>query len=163
MAIEANGRFKYSDVLNGALLTSRKVLIFFSVIGLLLVAIGILQIYSVTPLRIDGIRAIALGAFLNIFIWGAILFRCYQVWRKSPNLQGPVKFQFDDQGYVIDGAHARGEVKWSALLKWKEDKHAFLLYTHPVMASVVPKGFFSSLSDITALRALLQTKVAAKR
>jgi hypothetical protein len=163
MAIEANGRFTYSDVLHGALLTSRKVLIFFSAFGSLLVAIGILQMYSVTSLRIDGVRAIALGLLLNVFIWGAILFRCYQVWRKSPNLQGPVKFEFDEQGYVINGPHARGEVKWSALLKWKEGKHAFLLFTHPVMASVVPKGFFSSPSDITSLRALLQAKVAAKR
>ncbi|MGH9747755.1 MAG: YcxB family protein [Candidatus Acidiferrales bacterium] len=163
MTIEAQGRFKYSDVLQGALLTSRKVLIIFTALGVFLVAAGALQILFQASLSIDGRRSIAVGAFLVIFMWGAIAFRCYQVWRKSPNLQGPVQFQFDDDGYVINARHSRGEVKWSALLKWKEGKHSFLLFTHPVMASVIPKGFFSNPSDIESIRALLHSKIGAKR
>jgi YcxB-like protein len=75
----------------------------------------------------------------------------------SPNLQGTVPYTFDDLGYVVEAVHARGEFKWSGLVKWKEGKHCFAIDTSPKIASIISKRFFQNPADIDAVRSFLRT------
>ena len=88
--------------------------------------------------------------------------RSLQQVKKSPNLQGIARFDFDELGYVSEAAHARSESKWTGILKWKDGKHSFLVHHSPALAYIIPKRFFGSPSDIAAVGELLRTKVPRK-
>lgn len=42
------------------------------------------------------------------------------------------------------------------LVKWKEGKHCFAIYTSPKIPSIIPKRFFQSPADVEAVRGFLQ-------
>jgi hypothetical protein len=67
-----------------------------------------------------------------------------------------------EEGYDLDATHSQSRVQWSALVKWQEGKRCFLPYPSPRMASIIPKRFFQSPTDIDSIRLILQAKVLRK-
>lgn len=105
---------------------------------------------------------IGLGIFWFIYLPIIYLFRSYNAVKRSPSLQGIVRCQFDENGYTVEALHSQAQVKFEALLKWKEGKRTFLLYPQPRIGTVVPKRFFQNAADVNTLRGLLQTRVAKR-
>jgi hypothetical protein len=141
-------------------LASRKLLVWFPLGALVVVGwalFGGLSNGDEGPARRAGL--IAAGLVWAAFPWAAGAFGSYKTLKRSPNLRGTIRFQFDEEGYRLEGPHASAELKWAARVKWKEAKHTFLLYSNPRIASVIPKRFFQSPADVDAVRSLLQTKV----
>lgn len=162
MAIEANGTFTLGDIWTGSLLYSRKVLIPAAVIGVLLIGFGVILALTPDEGRRDGQTVLIFGIFICLYLWPILFFRSYRTFKKTPNLQGPIHFRFDDQGLSFDGPHASSEMKWGAILKWKESKSTFLVYQNPRIGSIIPKRFFSTPADVDGVRELLRTHVPRK-
>ena len=140
-------------------MASRRMLVFVTLTGLLfLAALLFLGIFTPKFLR-DQWVLIVLSLFWASYLWIFLLYSSYNTLKKSPNLQGTVRYRFDENGYALQALHGQAEVKWGAMVKWKEGKHTILLYSHPRIGSVVPKRFFQGSGDVDAVRGLLQANV----
>ena len=158
MAIEAEGTFNVGDVWRGSLLASRKVMIFITVLGAAVIVFGVGGLVY-EPQGEGSWSLILAGVFVWLFYWANLFYRSYRAVRKTPNLQGPVHFHFDDTGFSFDSLHVRAELKWGASVKWKESKSVFLVYQNPRLGNIIPKRFFSSHADVDAVRELLRAHV----
>lgn len=160
MAIQAEGKFTTMDVWRGSRLHSRKTLAVISVFGFLFLAVvTLVSLFDEKGWR-GQLVWFAWGLFLLGYLWVVLFYRAHRQVKKSPNLQGNVHFEFDDDGLVIQAAHLRSECKWKGVLKWREGKHCFLIYTAPKFANIFPKRFFQNQADVEGVRNLLRTKVA---
>lgn len=152
-------KIHFTDVFLGICLFSRRALIIFTVLGVLTLVFAA----SLARSNSEGLRGewvlISVGIFWLVYLWIVILFRSNKTIKQTPNLQGVVRYIFDDTGYLIEATHSRAEVKWSAMVKWKEGKHTFLFYANPKIASIVPKRFFQNGVDVDAVHKLLQANV----
>ena len=162
MLIRAEGKFSTKDVWRGSVRHGWKPIAFATAFGVLVLAVA--AFFSVSSE--DGWRGqlvfFGLGLFLTVYIWVFLLYRAYRQVKLSPNLQGTVRFQFDDAGFVAEASHTRVENKWTGIVKWKEGKHCFLVYTNPSMANIIPKRFFQSPPDVDAVRELFRTHITRK-
>ena len=102
---------------------------------------------------------LALGVFWIVYLWPFMAYRTRVTLKKTPNLQGDVRFEFDENGFAVNGVHARAEIKWAALSKWIETKKSFLLYQNPKIGSLVPKRFFRNPGDVETVRGFLRSAV----
>jgi hypothetical protein len=162
MSIQAQGKFAFADVWHGTLTAQRRTILILCVLGLLTTGLGIWL-----GLRRDeswhGETAyLALGVFWLVYLWPFMAYRSYATLKKSPNLQGVVRFQFDESGYLVEAVNARAQVKWAALANWREAKNCFLLYQNPRTGSIVPKRFFQGPADVDTVRGFLRTHVGQK-
>ena len=117
MSIRAEGKFTITDVWRGARLVARKHFAVAYILAVVMWSIAVLL--SVT-------RAASLQGQVVFYVFPLLLVGYYWVTmflqarlqaKGNPNLQGSVAYTFDDLGYVVEGVHARGEVKWSGLVK----------------------------------------------
>ena len=162
MSIRAEGQLTFSDLWSGSLFHSRRTVILFSALGvamLLLAAFVAFHGLNRPGARRDELTMIAVGIFWIAYGPLGILYRSNLNLRKNPALQGPGRYVFGQDGYVREGPHSRAEIKWSALVRWKESKNSFLLYPNPRAFITVPKRFFQNSGDVDALRSLLQANV----
>jgi hypothetical protein len=156
MPIHVEGKFTVADIVRGSWPVARKGVLF-------LTALGVLLLVEAVFLNLkEGSRSswylFALGIFLIVYMWPVIFYRSWRQIRKTPNLQGIVQYEFGEDGYRVNASHSTADVKWSAIAKWKEGKHAFIIYANSNFGSLIPKRFFQSSADVDALRGLLQTK-----
>ena len=156
VSIPAEGEFTVADAWRGARLVARKHFAIAYSLAVVMWSIAVL-------LTVTGVASLqVLFAFyvfpvlLVGYYWVTMFLQARLQAKGSPNLQGTVSYTFDDVGYVVEGVHARGEIKWSGLVKWKEGKHCFAIYTSPKIANVIPKRFFRSPADVEAMRGFLQ-------
>jgi hypothetical protein len=162
MSVVAEGKFAFADVWDGTLRACRKTLIN-------LTGLGVLTIISAVFMglrRHEGWAGekllIGVGIFWIVYLWPFMMYRTNATLKRTPNLQGPVRFEFSETGYALDTVHARAEVKWGALTKWIETGKSFLLYQNPKIGSVVPKRFFQSAADVETVRGYLRANVKKK-
>jgi hypothetical protein len=162
MGIQAEGKFTFADVWHGTVRACRKTLIILSVLGIVTIGLGIWlglredESWHGEPLFLW------LGVFWFVFLWPIMAYRSRATLKRSPSLQGVVRFQFDESGYQVEAPHVRAEVKWAALVNWIESKNCFLLYQNPKIGSIVPKRFFQSAADVETVRNLMGANVARK-
>ena len=159
MAIHAEGKFTVMDVVRGSWPATRKSILVLTIIGLILILESVF-------LGLRGERGpwnnwylFLLGIFLVVYWWPFIFYRARKQIKKSPNLQGTLQYDFDEDGYRMTASHSNSDVKWGAIAKWKEGKHAFIIWANVNFGSLIPKRFFQSAADVDAVRTLLQTKV----
>jgi len=163
MTIEANGKFTFLDLWRGNMFFYRGNLFFFSILGCLSLGLGVfLSIVGDGGMR-GQLPTIFVGLFVALYLWGAILYRSYRNWKVTPGLKGLVQYRFDDGGIAIEGPYFRGEVKWPGIVKWREGKHTFLIYSNPKIANIVPKRFFRNPLEVDAVRRLLRDNVGGKK
>ena len=145
-----------ADVWRGARLVARKHFAIAYILTVVMWSIAVL-------LTVTGAASLQVRVVFYVFplllvgyYWVTMFLQARLQAKGSPNLQGTVSYTFDNLGYVVEGVHARGEVKWSGLVKWKEGKHCFAIYTSPKIAHIIPKRFFRSPADVEAVRGFLQ-------
>lgn len=104
MAIQAQGQFKFVDIWRGTRLASRKLFVCFPLGALVVVGwalFGGLSNGDEGPARRAGL--IAAGLVWAAFPWAAGAYGSYKTSKRSPNLQGTIRFQFDEEGYRLRG------------------------------------------------------------
>jgi len=77
--------------------------------------------------------------------------------------KGELKYTFNEDVIEYDAPDSSGNLKWSALKKFKESKEFFYLYTTSVSAIIIPKRAFNSESDLNAFKRLVVSKKLLKR
>lgn len=155
MSIAAEGKFAFADVWDGTLRACRRTLWILSILGIVTIALAIFLSIEKGEGWFGEPLFLGLGVFWIAYLWPFMAYRTRATLKKTPGLQGNVRFQFDESGYALETMQARAEVKWAALSKWSETKKSFLLYQNPRIGSVVPKRFFQSPGDVDAARNLL--------
>lgn len=78
---------------------------------------------------------------------------------KNPNLQGGSAYGLSHTGVSVRGPHGDSDLKWSAFVRAKELKWAFLLYPQKNLAHIIPKRDFASEADILQCRELLRQNI----
>jgi hypothetical protein len=162
VSIRAEGKFTTMDVFWGSWPHVRKSILFILICSLFTLSIAVFLSFNDE----EGWRGqwivFAIGLLLPTYFILAILYRAKRQVKRSPNLQGTVQYNFDDDGFVMQTLHSKSEIKWTGITKWKEGKHSFIIYSNVNLGNIVPKRFFQSPSDVDAVRVFLQTKVPRK-
>ena len=83
--------------------------------------------------------------------------------RKNPNLHGDSVYTLSPAGVRIRGPHGEAELRWSAFVRAKELKWAFLLYPQKNVAHVIPKRGFQSNEDVLQCRELLRQNITKSK
>jgi YcxB-like protein len=156
MSIRAEGKFTIADVWRGGRVVARKHFAIASILAIVMWAIAVLLSVTGAASLQEQVAFYIFPLLLVGYYWVPTFLQARRQAKGSPNLQGTVSYTFDDLGYVAEAAHARVEVKWSGLVKWKEGKHCFAIYTSPKIASIIPKRFFQSPADVNAVRGFLR-------
>jgi len=159
MPIQAEGKFAVVDVFRGSRLLARKSIVLLTILGLLLLAESVVLMLLEKGGWRERWYLFALGIFLIVYMWPYIYYRARRQIKRTPNLQSIVRYEFDEDGYVMTAAHSTADVKWTAVAKWKEGKHSFVMFANANIGSLIPKHFFQNSSDVDAFRGLLQAKV----
>jgi ABC-type proline/glycine betaine transport system permease subunit len=79
---------------------------------------------------------------------------------KNPNLYGNTSYTLSPAGVSVRGPHGEAELRWSAFVKARELKWAFLLYPQKNIAHVIPKRGFQSQADVLECRDLLRQNIS---
>jgi hypothetical protein len=162
MPIRAEGKFTVADAFDASWRRGWKGILWVTIVGLVhLVEAAVL---SATQEEGWGRQwyLFAIGIVLIVYMWPFLYYRARRQIKRTPNLQGVIRYDFGEDGYRMTAMHSAGEVKWSAIAKWKEVKNSFVIYANANIGSIVPKRFFQSPADVDAVRALLQAKVKKK-
>lgn len=160
--VEAQGQFTSSDVQQGVLVLSRWYLLTFGLVGLAICGLGALAGFGAEGGLTEQLPSILAGIFVAVFPWLLVMYRGYRTFKTSPVMRGPVRYTFDDFGISIQAESARSDLKWPAILKWKEGKHAFVIYLNSRVGNIVPKRFFSSTAGVDLVRQMLRTNIGRK-
>ena len=113
MSIPAEGKFTIADVWRGARLVARK---HFAIAYILAVAMWSIAVLLTVTGGVSLQERIVFYVFPLLLVgyyWVTMFLQARLQAKGSPNLQGAVSYTFNDLGYVVEGVHARGEVKWS--------------------------------------------------
>jgi len=79
--------------------------------------------------------------------------------RNTPSAQGEHRYSFSEDRIDFTGQHSQGTLRWTALTRSWETRRSFLLYVDHSRGVVLPKRFFTSESDVEALRQLLRRRL----
>jgi hypothetical protein len=163
MATTAQGEFSTQDLRRGILFVAQRVWVTLLVVLLLVIGADLLVNSHRGQDWTDQLPMLLAPILLVAFMSINLFSRSRQMKRKSPALQGLIKYEFDDVGMRIAGPHTSAEMRWPSFVKWRENKTTFLVYSSPRLAQIVPKRFFSSPEDVTAVQNLLRTHVTSKK
>jgi hypothetical protein len=165
MPIRAEGKFTVADIFRSSWRRAWKSILFLTIIGLGLLVEGAFLSLAESE---EGWRGqwylFALGIFLIVYLWPFIYYRAWRQVRRTPNLQGIVRYEFGEDGYLMTATHSNStaDIKWISIAKWKEGKYSFVIFANANFGNLIPKRFFQSAADVDAVRGLLQTKVKKK-
>jgi len=163
MPITAEGEFSSKDLRKGILFAAKRVWI--TLLAIVFLALGALFFVNVRQgvSWTDELPLLIMPVLLAAFMGSIVFFRSHQMKRKSPALHGLIKYEFDEVGMRVVGPQSQSEMRWPGILKWRENKTTFLLYSNPRFANIVPKRFFSRAEDVAAVQNLLRTHVSTKK
>jgi hypothetical protein len=90
-------------------------------------------------------------------------FSAAQYLQKNPNVAAIQRYTFSSNGVDISAARFSGHVSWIAILRARETKTQFQLYSQTVLAYIIPKRYLTDSQQAT-LRDFIGTYVqTAKR
>ena len=155
MPIRAEGQYTVVDIVHRRWGESRRALILYLIAGLLALAGGVFLTMRYKGGWRDALALFAACIYLSSF-FVLTFYRAVRQIKRTPNLQGTVNFEFGEDGYRMIAPHSTADIKWSALVRWKEGERSFVIYPG---GGFIPKRFFQSRADVDAFRELLQAKV----
>ncbi len=163
MAVTAQGEFTFKDLRRGILFSVTRT--WLTLLVVMAVSFGALAFmgYRREGQWSDNLPFVLAILFVLAFMVFYLFFLTYRTKRRNPNIQGLVLYEFDDIGFRTTGPHSRGEMRWSGIPKWRENKTTFLIYHSPRLSNIIPKRFFSSEQDVAAVQELLRTHVSKKK
>jgi YcxB-like protein len=136
---------------------TRKQLILLTVVGLVLLLIGIFGPSSLKGMGYGGFFGGILGYLIMIHIitpWNA-----KRNYKKYKSIQEPLKISLIEGGFTITAANGHSNVKWENLLKWREDISYILVFFAPKMFYLVPKRIADSGFDMECFTQALRDKL----
>lgn len=81
--------------------------------------------------------------------------RVQRTYRQRKDFQREFTYTITDQGITTTTPDAHQEKPWADVLKWKEGRQNFLLYSSDNLFQLFPKRLFASPTQIDAFRDLL--------
>jgi hypothetical protein len=103
-------------------------------------------------------------AILASALVGLLLYRGRSRWALTATEQlrgGAVEYRLDQQSIATRSPGTEARVDWSNVHRFVEAPSAFLVYTSPAYAVIMPKRAFAE-SDVQALRNLLAQRIAPR-
>jgi hypothetical protein len=131
----------------------------------------VLVVYGLTEILRNGLfpegqgvspylSGLCVGLFLLACAWIVPILQSRKMKANTPNLQGVLRYEFDDEGVRIIGPHGESAHRWPAIIRCRENRNVFLLYQTPRIANIIPKRFFANEQDVVAARELLRTHIS---
>jgi len=158
MPIEAQGTLDFGDLLRATrrmYRNHRVSMAFMTGIGMLSLLLGVIDL--IEERTSPGAPFLVAGILLSTRYWTNSYWFAWRQWNKNPNLRQPIQISMDENGCTFHTGNKHSEVRWSAFLKWEEERDLLLLYTNPVIAQIVPKRFFGAASQ--AARQLISRQI----
>ena len=116
---------------------TKKQLIWLSLLGLLLLLFALFGKNSLRFIGIFGVSFGIIGYFLTLYVISPLMAKRH--YRRYKLLHQPLSFKLIDSGYIVKNDSGEITVKWSDLLRWKENNEFILLYFAPKLFHMVPK------------------------
>jgi hypothetical protein len=116
---------------------TKKQLIWLSLLGLLLLLFALFGENSLRFMGIFGISFGIIGYFLTLYVISPLIAKRH--YRRYKLLHQPLRFTVTDSGYMVKNDSGEITVKWSDLLRWRENNEFILLYFAPKLFHMVPK------------------------
>jgi hypothetical protein len=148
------------DFVNSAKLSSyasRKQFFWLSFVGLLLLLLAVFGGHKFRYIFLFGVVGGIVGYFFTVFV--ICPFQARRHYRKYKRIHKPASFTLQKDGYRIWNDGGESVVKWSELLKWRENKDYILLYVAPKLYHILPKRLADSGVDFTDIVDKLESKV----
>ena len=117
---------------------------------------GILFLY-----RTDSIATICTAIVTWSLLLGFLLYRGRARFARTATEQlrgGAVEYRLDEQSFATRAPGTEARIDWSNVHRFVEAPSAFLVYTSPVYAVIMPKRAFAE-SDVPAIRNLLAQRI----
>jgi hypothetical protein len=143
----------------------RKILYIWVFVALLWLALSMLLMFRPTPERDWAVimqNASPLKWVLGLpilFVFVLPLLSARRVLGDERVKRG-VSYQFSDAGIHVETSVSKTDLSWAAIRRVREFRSAFLVFTNPNIASMVPKRCFESAQGVADLRELLRANVA---
>ena len=116
--------------------------------------------HATTPVSTATLAWVAGGImYLIAFFLIYLPWRARRLFGQYKALHTPFQFIFTDEGMNAESANGRSTQPWDHILKWRENRHLFLLYPNDAMFHMIPKRCIADEEKVAALRALLDTHV----
>jgi hypothetical protein len=77
----------------------------------------------------------------------------------SAAVKGGIRYQFSNLGIRTETSLSTTELRWNAVLKVRETRSMFLVFTGQNFAFILPKSYIESSQDISTLRELFRAEV----
>lgn len=95
---------------------------------------------------------IGVGVVQALTLWLYLPYRARRTYRQQKNLQRSHQFSWDDQAIFFHSEDYEGKIRWSDLLKAREDHSMLLLYQSDALFHLFPKRSFSSPEQFNEFR-----------
>jgi hypothetical protein len=132
------------------------------IFGLGIILYGLcLCIFVLVGLRaiILGILFLLIGILIIVFGFPPSKFFLKHQWKKIPELNDIVSFDFNLDEITWKNTHSQGTTNWSLYKKYIESKTLFLLYQQTNLFVIIPKRAFVDEAQLNQFREILQEKV----
>ncbi len=125
----------------------------FPLSGLLLLTLWIVLHHPIAP--VDILALILAFSFTPL----SSALSLYLMRRRSPLLQGPFLYVFDDEGMHLTGATFKLNIAWSSFIRVEESAGLMFFFTARTRAQVIPLLDVEAAGQLTALRQLVRRYV----
>jgi hypothetical protein len=162
--VVASGQYEFGDLVRAVrnLRHNRRWLWYPQVVlGLLVLAFGLVVLILAPATYHDTLPLIGLGLLLGSLLWWEPYATASLQWNNSL-VRGQQEFQLNEDGVVRKGENSRSEMKWAAFVFWREDSHQFYLFTGKGSVYFVPKRFFDGAESVELCRQLIASRVPSK-
>lgn len=89
-------------------------------------------------------------------------FSAKQNFNNDTLIQKDQTYTFDETGFQVVNENSTAKINWHDMFKCNELKHAFIIYSSPVKAFIIPKRFIQE-PELNDLRLLLRSNIRAKK
>ncbi|MBT8062847.1 MAG: YcxB family protein [Gammaproteobacteria bacterium] len=108
--------------------------------------------------------AVLAGAVVAVVLgrWVLSPFVARKHYRKYKAIQDPITIALQDEGIKFANTDGAGLIRWSKILKWRQNERFLLVYVMPRLYYIVPKSVGNDDFDISVLAKALEARVGAE-
>lgn len=97
------------------------------------------------------------------FLFLAMYWQAHMAHRTSRVYQHPIHYEFSEKGFAASGPLFSSKGDWMLVYRVIETSDLFLVSSSAVSMYIIPKRYFASPRDVTAMRELLRACVSGKK
>ena len=125
-------------------------------------AFAFLLIFALNPRWFSPIAFVVVGSIYIFYLAAYLYWASARAIRTNAAYRNELEYAFDESGLDSSGSTFHNHHEWSNFRSVIEDSKIFLFCPSSSQMVVVPKRFFSDVSQIEALRQLLRTRISGK-